>query len=100
MAALVTNALLVRTTVAAFEPTQEQLDRLAARRRASNKVLAPALVMMGVGFGLIAGRIPSYWPDLFFGLLMLLTALIVPLTFLQRAKRRFAAQLQSARVSD
>ena len=99
-AALGLNAIIVRRTVAAFEPSREQLDRLASRRRAGNKVLVPVLVAMGIGFGLVAGSIPSYWPDALFGLLMISTSVIGPLLLLPMIKRRYAAQRQSAPMSD
>src|SRR5436190_12883970 len=58
------NALVVRVAITYFRPTEELLNRYKARRRNRNAVIVPAYPTVGIGVGLIAGSIPSYWPDI------------------------------------
>jgi MFS family permease len=86
------NALMVRTATSWLRPTEEQLRRAASRRRVRNTVIVPSYITFGIGFGLIAGSIPSYWVDVAVGVLILLMSVLVPLAMLPSLKRRADAQ--------
>jgi hypothetical protein len=70
--------IVSRIGVAALRPTPEQLGRAASRRRRRNTVVVPAYVPMAIGFGLIAGSIPSYWPDVVLGLMIFVIGVLLP----------------------
>ena len=84
------NALIVRRAIAWLQPSDAQLQRPVSHRRQRNTVIVPGYVTFGIGFGLIAGSIPSYWADLAIGLLILVMT-VVPLAMLPSLKRRAAA---------
>jgi hypothetical protein len=89
------NDLLARAAISSFHPTDEDLRRLAPRRRQRNLVLYPVYAAFGIGCGLIAGSIPSYWPDAISGLLVILIGVLLPLAMLPSLKRRTALRRAS-----
>jgi hypothetical protein len=89
------NALLVHAASKRFRLNEEQRRRAAARRRTRNTVVVPSYITFGVGFGLIAGSIPSYWADLAMGVFMLGVTVLLPLAMLPAIRRRVAAHQSS-----
>jgi MFS family permease len=86
------NAQMARKAISWLRPTEEHLRRAASRRRVRNRVTLPAYITFGIGFGLIAGSIPSYWADAALAALILLMSVLVPLAMLPALKRRAEAQ--------
>ena len=82
------NAFMVRAVITASRPDDAQRRRLADRQRRRNSVIYPAYATFGIGLGLIAGSIPSYWPDVALGVLIMLTNVLLPLALLPALKRR------------
>lgn len=88
------NAILVHVANKSFSVSEAQRRRAAARRRTRNTVLVPAYVTFGIGFGVIAGSIPSYRAAFAVGGFFLAMTLLLPLV-LWRSIRRRAALHQS-----
>jgi len=92
---LAAAGLITHFAIASLEPSEEQLRVVAADRRARNKVLLPVNLCMGLGVGVIAGSIPSYWPDVMFGVMMLAAGVAVPAALLPGALRKARAKQAS-----
>src|SRR4051794_10495276 len=93
------NALMVHMATKRFQLTDEQRRRAAARRRTRNTVIVPSFVTFGIGFGLIAGSLRSYWADVVLGVFILGVTVLLPLLMWPTISRRAAAQ-RSARPGD
>jgi hypothetical protein len=81
---IVANAWVLRVVTAQHHLTDEQWQRISLRAR----VLIPSLLSFGICFGLVAGSIPSYWPDALFGSLLLLFGVAPQVILLIWMKRR------------
>ncbi len=86
------NALMVRKALSWLKPSDEQRREATSRLRRRNTVIVPMYGTFGIGFGLIAGSIPSYGADAAVGLLILVMTFVVPLAVLPSLKRRAEAQ--------
>lgn len=85
------NELIAHRAMSWFELTEEQRRRASARRRRRNRVFLPGYATFAIGFGLVAGSIPSYWVALVLSLVMLVMTVLVPLAMVPRLKRRVIA---------
>jgi hypothetical protein len=85
------NELIARRAMSWFELTEEQRRRVAARQRRRNRVYLTGYGTFAIGFGLVAGSIPSYWVAVVLGGAMLVMTVLVPLAIAPGLKRRAMA---------
>jgi hypothetical protein len=86
------SAMLLRYGKTKLRPTDADWQRAIARRRQWMTITVPAYVTFAVGVGLVAGSIPSYWPDVVLGVLIMLFTILLPLALLPVLLRRARSQ--------
>ena len=74
-----------------FQLTEEQRRRATARQRRRNRVFVPGYATFAIGFGLIAGSIPSYWVAAGLSLVIVVLTVLLPLALVPRLKRKAKA---------
>lgn len=85
-------AALLGIVVKVVRPDGEQLSKARDGLRQRNLIVIPGYLSIGLCTGLIAGSVPSYWPDVVLALMILVLGVLVPLAFLPLAKRKADAQ--------
>lgn len=91
-AGFIATALVVRAGRHALAPAPEQLLAAEADARLRRTVTIPAYTSIGIGCGVIAGSIESYWPDVLLAASMLGVGVALPLATLPALKRRAAGR--------
>lgn len=86
------NELIAHRAMSWFRLTAEQRRRATARGRRRNKVYFPGYATFAIGFGLVAGSIPSYWVAAVLSLVMIVMTVLLPLAMVPRLKRRANAE--------
>lgn len=79
---------LPRVAAAYFKADADEVAWARARLRERHAIIVPGYVSFGLCCGLIAGSLPAYWPDVVFGLMLLILGIVVPLAALPLLKRR------------
>lgn len=86
------NTAFLTMLIDRIGPSDSERADLRSRLRVRYKVLVPGAVAIAIGFGLIAGSIPSYWPDLGLGVMILILGVALPVLVLLRVRKRAAAE--------
>jgi hypothetical protein len=87
-AGFIATALVVRAGRHAMALTPEELLAAEADARLRGTVTIPGYATIGIGCGVIAGSVQSYWPDVFLAASMLVVGVALPLGMLPALKRR------------
>lgn len=82
------NVALMRLAVRVFRPSSDEMQRAKVQRRPLRLASFPGYGAFGLCVGLIAGSIPSYWPDIALAAMIFLTGILFPLALFPLFKRK------------
>ena len=82
------NVALLWIAVRAFRPGKDEMPRFKDGLRLRCIATVPGYGAIGLCVGLIAGSVPSYWPDVALPATILLTGILFPLVLLPFLKRK------------
>jgi hypothetical protein len=91
-AGFIATAWVVRLGRHALALTPDELVAAEADTHLRRTVTIPGYISIGIGCGLIAGSMESYWPDVLLAGSMLVVGVALPLAMLPALKRRAASR--------